>query len=361
MGIKNLTKFLRKQCPEIFVTIPLSNYEYKKIAIDVYLYIFKFKCIFSPENTNPNNWLNIFMELIYCLRRNNIHGVFIYDTCANVEKKDEQKKRKEAKEKTELKIDEYESLVEKYHLTNEIDPILRELHNKLSGENIHKKLLATYETKFNIYIVENYILKKKSQVVHLTKDDIELSKKLFETLKIPYYNAPMEAEPTCVELCKNGLVDAVLSDDSDILAYSSPIFLTKIDMRKDTCIEIDYKLLLEKLEFTTEQFLDLCILCGTDYNKNLPKIGPVNAYRLLKQYGSIDEISKNKNLDISILNYDKVKNIFTNYTKFDIKKIKYCGIPDLEKLKLFCKNLDIHFSESRYNKIFFNNTLNFEL
>ena len=46
MGIKNLNKFLKKHCPDVFVESDLSNYAYKKIAIDISLYIFKYKAIF---------------------------------------------------------------------------------------------------------------------------------------------------------------------------------------------------------------------------------------------------------------------------------------------------------------------------
>ena len=35
MGIHNLNKLLRKHCPDIFETIHLSEYAYKKVAVDV--------------------------------------------------------------------------------------------------------------------------------------------------------------------------------------------------------------------------------------------------------------------------------------------------------------------------------------
>ncbi len=41
MGIKNLHQFLRKKCPEAYSKISLSELQYKKIEIDVSLYLLK--------------------------------------------------------------------------------------------------------------------------------------------------------------------------------------------------------------------------------------------------------------------------------------------------------------------------------
>ena len=80
MGIKNLHSFLRSKCPEIYKTMHLSEYAYKKIAIDISLYMFKYKTIFGDK------WLDAFLKLVACLRKNEIHCVFIYDNGAPPEK-----------------------------------------------------------------------------------------------------------------------------------------------------------------------------------------------------------------------------------------------------------------------------------
>ena len=64
MGIKNLNKFLRDKCPDIFINTHLSVYAYKKVAIDISLYLHKFKAICGE------NWLSAFINLVGSLRRN---------------------------------------------------------------------------------------------------------------------------------------------------------------------------------------------------------------------------------------------------------------------------------------------------
>ena len=45
MGIKNLNNLLRKKCPHVFVETHLSEYAFKKLAVDVSLFMCKFKAI----------------------------------------------------------------------------------------------------------------------------------------------------------------------------------------------------------------------------------------------------------------------------------------------------------------------------
>ena len=324
MGIKNLNKFLRKNCPDVFIEKHLSNFAFKKIAIDISLYMFKYKTIFG------DNWVDAFINLVSCLRRNEIHCVFVYDGKAPPDKMKEQEKRQKERQKIREKSAELSEAINQYHLDNVVTPILKEVFNKRGGS---KSLLRP--NNFNILIVEEELKKLKSQSVSITAEDFELTKKLFELMEVPYVLADMEAETKCSHLCKLGLVDAVLSEDTDVLAYNTPIFLTKINTTTDTCIEIRIENILSELEIAYELFRDLCIMCGTDYNSNIFRVGPENAFKLLKRHENIEEIEReNPNLDSSVLNYIRVRELFTLDGNLDVC-IPFCKYPDLTKLKNF--------------------------
>ena len=62
MGIKNLNKFLREKCPEVFEPTHISHYSFKKVAIDISLYLHKFKAIAGDR------WLAAFLHLVASLR-----------------------------------------------------------------------------------------------------------------------------------------------------------------------------------------------------------------------------------------------------------------------------------------------------
>lgn len=164
-------------------------------------------------------------------------------------------------------------------------------------------------------------------------------------MNVSYYHAPLEAETMCADLCKRGLVCGALSDDTDVLAYGSPVFLTNINIYKDTVVKIEYENMLLGLNLTKEQFLDLCIMCGTDYNKNIPKIGCETSYKYILAYGNIEEVGRQKNLDISILNYKRSRELFTKYETYVFEKdIMYNREPDYVKLQefMFLLNLNVN-------------------
>ena len=89
-----------------------------------------------------------------------------------------------------------------------------------------------------------------------------------------------------------------------------------------------------KLDLTKDEFLDLCIMCGTDYNKNIFRVGPEKSYKYIKQYSSIENIGKNTKHDISVLKRERVRELFKEYSQKDVD-IKYCGTPDFDELQKF--------------------------
>ena len=344
MGISNLNKFLLGKCPDVFKTIHLSDLQYMKGAVDVSLYVFKYKASFG------DTWLSALFNLVMCLRRNNIHASFIYDTGAPVEKNEERQRRKEHKEKLESKIMELTLALDKAKLTGEIDPILIEFNNTLSEKQQQVKSLLRVEKEksINLETLEYEISKKQRQLVTITSEDFEISRKLLDVTGIPWFNAPGEAETTCSDLCIRGKVDAVISEDTDVLCYGAPLVVTKIDVSKNTAVIVRHADILESLGLTADQFTDFCIMCGTDYNKNIFKVGPEKSFKLIKEYGNIDGITS---LDTSILNHKRVREIFRNYEKIEVD-VTYCKQPDVQKLYEFIQQRNVKTSLQTIKSVF---------
>lgn len=347
MGISSLHKFLRKNCPEVYEEIHLSKYAFKKIAIDISLYLFKYKTIFGDR------WISAFINLVSCMRRNNIHCVFIYDTGSPPEKQGEKEERAEAREKLEQKVYDLEDALDHYHKTSEILPILIEFDKKRKTKaNLNMKRLLKKDDAISIPELTQEIQKIKNQAVHISSKDFEITKILFDVLKVPYFQAPLEAETMCSDICIRKQVDAVISEDTDVLAYSSPVFLTKLNTQNDTCVEIRYENILQSLDISSDQFLDLCIMCGTDYNKNIYKVGPEKAFKFLKEHGTIDDLLNKGVLDetsISVLKHVRVRELFRKYTKSDVL-ISYCGDPDKEKLQEFIYKYNVRINLESFYK-----------
>ena len=44
-------------------------------------------------------------------------------------------------------------------------------------------------------------------------------------------------------------------------------------------------------DVSREAFVDFCILCGCDYTGTIRGVGPMSAFKLLKQHGSIEAVA----------------------------------------------------------------------
>ena len=349
MGINNLNVLLRKHCPEVYEEIHISEYAYKKVAIDISLFLCKYKAICGDK------WVSAFINLVSSLRRNEIHCVFIYDSGSPPEKADEKAERVRQREKNEQRVYDLEISLENYYNTGEIDSTLMEFYEKIKKDSKipTKRLLSNRKISntIDIELIKAKIDKMKSNILNISKEDFELTRELFKILNIPFYDAPMEAETCCSDLCKRGIVDAVLSEDTDVLAYSTPVFLTKMDTINDTCVRIKHPEILESLEIDEKQFLDLCIMCGCDYNKNIPKVGVETSLKYIRKYGDIDGIKENAKIDVSILNHVRTRELFTGYEKINLTSVPFCGSPDFEKLEEFIKihNINININTLKRN------------
>lgn len=357
MGIKNLHPFLRKACPQIYNETHLSYFAYEKIAIDVSIYVCRFKTTLGKQ------WLDGFLQLVTLFRENEVHPIFVYDTKFPVEKDEEKKQRilsrMKTKEKTEKIVEDWQlykqSFQDQIPAFSTTIPFCPE---KMSNE-LYEFLDKTFghDSDCNLVDIDREMDHLLNTLLTVRTEDFELTRKLLTRLGVPWLNASGEAEATCAVLCKKGWVKAVLSEDTDVLNYRSPCFLHKLNLYTGTVQEIRLEEMLNALEFTANQFMDFCIMCGTDYNSNLPKIGPEKAYKLIKKHGSLDEIKvQYPSLEMDHLPFKRVREIFLDDQQLNEKdhfsKIKFCEQPKLIELSEFCFHHNCRFDLNRLVKAF---------
>ena len=84
-------------------------------------------------------------------------------------------------------------------------------------------------------------------------------------------------------------------------------------------------------------------MCGTDYNDNIPKIGPKNAFKLINEFKSIEKIKEVKDYDISILNHVRVRELFSFSENLNWD-IPYCESPNWTDVQefLFKNNCNVN-------------------
>lgn len=163
---------------------------------------------------------------------------------------------------------------------------------------------------------------KRAEFVRLGKRLASISnsstdklKKFFDLLRVPYITALEEADGLMVSLWQQGLVHALQTEDSDVWVMNcgSVIHVSNKGV-KHFCLPR----MLESLGLTYEQFVDLCVLLGSDYYKAyLPKMKWHELYNLyislndpciaefLMVYATIDS-----NIINHIDDYTKARDLF---------------------------------------------------
>jgi len=349
MGIKNLHKFLQKHVPNYSDEIHLSDFKGYKFAVDINIYLYEYKRIYR------DNWPRHFLDLIISLLKYEIRCIFIYDSNSPIEKKDTKDERRQKKQNARKRLIEIQDAEEEYNSTKQLPLILKEIIERRSIRI--KQLLPGHASSF---VYDQEAVDKEKGIllrenVNITKNDYQLSRTLLDLFRITYCNADMEAETLCAYLCVHGIVDAVLTDDTDVLGYGTPVFLTKlcISSKKkqvrcpDTVMRIRYSHILESLDMSAEQFRDLCIMCGTDYNKNIFRIGHEKAFKLLKKHGDIDGIAEHTSHDVTVLNHNRVRELFSVPDELDnIPTITPGTFPSPEDMDVFATRYNFKCSRS---------------
>ncbi|KAJ2159297.1 hypothetical protein GGF46_003133 [Coemansia sp. RSA 552] len=126
----------------------------------------------------------------------------------------------------------------------------------------------------------------------VTSDQIGRCVDLIAALGFPTHVVEDEAESevVCARLCRSGVVDAVCSEDLDVVACGARLLRGFFAGDAAPMALIDARRAWAELGLSRESFVDLCILCGTDFSSTLEKVGPITALRLISELGSIERI-----------------------------------------------------------------------
>lgn len=143
---------------------------------------------------------------------------------------------------------------------------------------------------------------------------------------VKYVVAPYEADPQMVYLEKVGLVDGILSEDSDLLVFGCRKLITKLNDYGE-CIEID-RANLAKLKrlpflatFTHAQWRLIAILSGCDYTKGIPGVGLKTAFTMVQRLGSLDKIVASLKADGKVVPDDFMEEAFRADLAFQYQKV----------------------------------------
>lgn len=208
------------------------------------------------------------------------------------------------------------------------------------AEKIYKEALAKGDTEK----ARKFAMRSSK----LSPEIIESSKKLLTLMGIPYVEAKGEGEAQAAYLVANGDAYAVASQDYDCLLFGAKRVVRNLAVNSNLGNLEFYELnnVLNELDITREELIDMGILIGTDFCEGMKGVGAKTALKLahkgqLKE--KLAELQKESTHDL-----DEVRELFLNHEVNTDYKIKW-EKPKQEKIiEFLC--YEHGFSEDRVIK-----------
>jgi len=310
------------------VTVKLQDLSGKSIAIDAYNALYQFLAIIRQPDGTPlkDSSGRITSHLSGLLYRTSnlvelgIKPIYVFDGVPPTLKEAEIKRRMKVKEEA---LRKYEEALKR-------------------GKIEEARTYAQATSRLKDYMAED-------------------SKRLLNLMGIPWVQAPSEGEAQAAHIVKRGDADYCASQDYDSLLFGAPRLVRNVTISgkrklpgKNVYIEVvpeivELEQVLKTCEITYEQLIDVGILIGTDFNPNgIKGLGPKTALKLIKEYGSLEDVIPHlKNAEFPV-NPEKIREIFLHPRVTDNYKIEWKE-PDVEGvIDFICKERD--FSEDRVRK-----------
>ncbi|KAG0275956.1 Rad2 nuclease [Linnemannia exigua] len=132
----------------------------------------------------------------------------------------------------------------------------------------------------------------------------EMAFEVIQALKaagVDFVVAPYEADAQLAYLEKHGLVDGIVTEDSDLLVFGCKKVIFKLDQ-----FGAGTEILFEKItrvqevsfqDWTLTEIRHMCILAGCDYLPSIPGMGLKTAQRLLRRYKTYDKVIRHVRME----------------------------------------------------------------
>ncbi|AYV79180.1 MAG: Flap endonuclease 1 [Faunusvirus sp.] len=254
MGIKNLNKLILKYAAGAIQKTKISDYRDKTIAIDISIIIYQLilgirstgSDLKTKDGRITSHIYGIINKTLWLLE-NHINPIFIFDGAAPT-----------IKGKT---------LLHRKNIRKEAAKMMHFATDKATHTKLFKRSLT------------------------VKQEQLDDCKEILQLLNLHVITAPEEADSQCASLVRSGVAYATSSEDMDILTFGSERLikgLSVVTKKKLGPSEVVLSKLLELLEITYDQFIDLCILLGCDYTDNIKHLGAKKSLDVIKKYITIE-------------------------------------------------------------------------
>lgn len=147
----------------------------------------------------------------------------------------------------------------------------------------------TFDYEQELKQLRNQQRKDRRDADEVTQIMINECQQLLALFGLPYVTAPMEAEAQCAELVSLGLVDGIVTDDSDIFLFGGTrVYKNMFNQSKfvECYLTSDFE---KEYAFHRRKLISFAHLLGSDYTEGIPGIGPVTALEIVTEFANLEE------------------------------------------------------------------------
>jgi DNA excision repair protein ERCC-5 len=162
-----------------------------------------------------------------------------------------------------------------------------EEHNRFAQEVNSAAARVDFETELKQLRAQQK--KDRRDADEVTQTMISECQHLLSLFGLPYVTAPMEAEAQCAELVHLGLVDGIVTDDSDTFLFGGTrVYKNMFNAAKFVECYLANDLVSE-FSLTREKLIAIAQLLGSDYTTGIPGIGPVTALEIISEFPKLED------------------------------------------------------------------------
>ena len=175
---------------------------------------------------------------------------------------------------------------------------------------------------------------------------LESSKKLLDYMGIPYVQAKGEGEAQGAYMVEQGDAWAVASQDYDCLLFGAPRIIRNLTLSGglSNLEYLELQKVLEDIDLTREQLIDVALMVGTDFNEGIHGIGAKTGLKLIRN-NSLEDILVQKGITEVNVEPDELRDIFLNHEVNTDYEIKFKSAKKDQLVEFMCE--EHGFSESR--------------
>lgn len=311
MGIDGVNDVIRKHVPGAIYKVGLESLRGLSVSVDISIFFNRL-----VKSRGEVDWRNGFVDFLVAFKRYGIIPEFVFDGPDMPEEKQQtQRDRRDQAQASKDRLEDAKALKptlmkKLFDLEAPDEELIAEITRVIGPIRLKNLGVDFADITDVVKKFDAGIKKMETQTSSILPSYSSEAKDLIEAFGYSFFQAQGEAEGLCVSLVLEGVCEAVITADTDVMVYGVPFMISEFDVVRSEATIVVLEEVLEGLRLSYDSFRDMCIMLGCDYNSR-PRLpgksgdrtpsepggerqvgtGPVKAYELIREYGNLEAMA----------------------------------------------------------------------